>query len=99
MNRDPRGQKLPVYIAQLAEHLANEQTILSNELAALRKSIKEIIGMQQNYTELAGVMDKEKVAALAKYAQDNDTVMLTPREPEHSGCPHLSGSEAAALAG
>ena len=37
MARDPRGQKLPVYIAQLGEHLANEQTILSRELEVLRK--------------------------------------------------------------
>jgi hypothetical protein len=31
MARDPRGQKLPVHIAQLAEHLANEQTTLSSK--------------------------------------------------------------------
>ncbi len=37
MARDPRGQKLPVYIAQLADHLANEQTTLSKELESLRK--------------------------------------------------------------
>ena len=41
MSRDPRGQKLPVYIADLAEHLANEQTVLSKELESLKKSIEE----------------------------------------------------------
>ena len=40
MMRDPRGQKLPVYIADLAEHLASEQTTLSNELESLKKTIE-----------------------------------------------------------
>ena len=56
MARDPRGQKLPVYIAQLAEHLANEQTTLSSELESLRKNIEEAEVEQQSYTEL---MSKE----------------------------------------
>ena len=59
MARDPRGQKLPVYIAELAEHLANEQTTLSNELDALRKNIEEAEAEQQSYTTL---MSKEDVA-------------------------------------
>jgi phage host-nuclease inhibitor protein Gam len=59
MARDPRGQKLPVYIADLAEHLANEQTTLSNELESLRKTIEEAEMEQQNYTDL---MSKEDVA-------------------------------------
>jgi two-component system, NtrC family, sensor kinase len=57
MARDPRGQKLPLYIAQLAEHLANEQTTLSNELESIRKNIAEILVMQQNYAQLAGVAE------------------------------------------
>ena len=59
MARDPRGQKLPVYIADLAEHLANEQTTLSNELESLRKTIEEAEAEQQSYTEL---MSKEDAA-------------------------------------
>lgn len=49
MANDPRGQKLPMYIAQLAEHLANEQALLSEELASLKKKIEEIMAMQQNH--------------------------------------------------
>ena len=41
MARDPRGQKLPVYIADLADYLANEQITLSRELASLKKTIEE----------------------------------------------------------
>ena len=49
MANDPRGQKLPMYIAQLAEHLANEQTLLTGELTSLKKKIEEILAMQQNH--------------------------------------------------
>ena len=52
MSRDPRGQKLPEYIAQLADHLANEQTTLSMELENLRKTIEQAEAEQESYTEL-----------------------------------------------
>ena len=61
MARDPRGQKLPVYIGQLAEHLASEQTVLSNELESLRSNIKEIVAMQESYAELSGAADTSLV--------------------------------------
>jgi hypothetical protein len=38
-----------MYIAQLAEHLANEQALLSEELAALKKKIEEIMAVQQGH--------------------------------------------------
>jgi hypothetical protein len=55
IKNDPRGQKLPTYIAQLAEHLDNEQTNLSNELESLRKNLNEILSVQQSYAKVAGV--------------------------------------------
>ena len=63
MARDPRGQKLPVYIAELAEHLANEQTTLSSELESLRKNIEEAEVEQQSYTKLMSKNDAGKVTA------------------------------------
>jgi len=66
MARDPRGQKLPVYIADLAEHLANEQTTLSNELEVLRKTIEEAEAEQESYTTLMSKEDVAKAAASAK---------------------------------
>jgi hypothetical protein len=51
MSRDPRGQKLPQYIAQLAEHLDNEQTLLTRELDAIKKNIEEIMAMQQDHAQ------------------------------------------------
>ena len=65
MARDPRGQKLPVYIAELAEHLANEQTALSSELESLRKNLGEAEAEQQSYTQLMTKEDMAKVAAEA----------------------------------
>jgi hypothetical protein len=67
MARDPRGQKLPVYIAELAEHLANEQTTLSRELESLRKNIEEAEVEQDSYTKLIGKDDTvKKVTAPAE---------------------------------
>jgi uncharacterized protein YlxW (UPF0749 family) len=68
MTRDPRGQKLPVYIAELAEHLASEQTTLSSELDALRKTIEEAEAEQQSYTQLMSREDVAKAAAPAESA-------------------------------
>jgi septal ring factor EnvC (AmiA/AmiB activator) len=68
MARDPRGQKLPVYIAQLAEHLANEQATLSSKLESLRKTIEEAEVEQQTYTKLMSKEDVAKVTAPVKPA-------------------------------
>jgi septal ring factor EnvC (AmiA/AmiB activator) len=68
MARDPRGQKLPVYIAQLAEHLANEQATLSSKLESLRKPIEEAEVEQQTYTKLMSKEDVAKVTAPVKPA-------------------------------
>jgi uncharacterized protein YlxW (UPF0749 family) len=68
MARDPRGQKLPVYIAELAEHLANEQTTLSSELDSLRKNIEEAEAEQESYTELMSKEDAAKVTAPVEHA-------------------------------
>jgi hypothetical protein len=57
MTHDPRGQKLPVYIAQLAEHLAAEQSTLKTELELIRNNIehiKTVVAMEQNCAKLAG---------------------------------------------
>ena len=79
MARDPRGQKLPVYIAQLAEHLANEQTILSSELESLRKNIEEVETEQQSYTKLIGKDDTvKKVTAPVERAPTNGGMPARP---------------------
>jgi hypothetical protein len=71
MAHDPRGQKLPEYIAQLAEYLTNEQTTLSTELEFIRSNIehiKEIVVMQQNCARLADPTTTSKTTFLVKAA-------------------------------
>jgi hypothetical protein len=71
MAHDPRGQKLPVYIAQLAEYLTNEQTTLSTELELIRTNIehiKEIVAMQQNCAKLADATGSSNTTILVKGA-------------------------------
>ena len=66
MAHDPRGQKLPVYIAQLAEHLATEQTNLLNELESIKTNLEKVVAMQQVYAKLAGATDRASVNGVAQ---------------------------------
>src|SRR3984957_10070769 len=64
---DERAKHLPVYLAQLAEHLARDQQVTLTELDLLRKNIdhiKEIVSMQQSYSKLVGVSERLGVANL-----------------------------------
>jgi signal transduction histidine kinase len=64
---DERAKHLPVYLAQLAEHLAHDQEVTLRELDSLRKNIdhiKEIVSMQQSYSKLVGVPERLAVADL-----------------------------------
>ncbi len=64
---DERAKHLPVYLGQLAEHLARDQEVTLKELDLLRKNIdhiKEIVSMQQSYSKLVGVPERLAVANL-----------------------------------
>jgi hypothetical protein len=79
MTHDPRGQKLPVYIAQLAEYLAEEQTTLSTELESIRKNIehtKDILTMHQKCTHLASLNDDGKVVNVAEKTRGMSAVAV-----------------------
>jgi len=62
MTQDPRGQKLPEYIAELAEHLSMEQCALLTQLETIKENLEKIASMQQNYTKLVGQADTIKVS-------------------------------------
>ena len=62
MTHDPRGQKLPVYIAQLAEHLSTEQTSVLTQLESIKDNLQKIAAMQEDYSKLAGEADTAKAA-------------------------------------
>jgi hypothetical protein len=77
LTSDARGQKLPTYIAQLAECLAAEQTGLINELESIRTNLEKIQTMQQGYLKMAGEVLPEKPAEPVESApiQPMDTVV------------------------
>lgn len=56
MTQDPRGQNLPALIAQLAEHLAAEQTGLLKELESIKQNLEKIAAMEQDYARRVGDM-------------------------------------------
>jgi signal transduction histidine kinase len=71
MTRDPRGQRLPAYLTELAEYLAREQTAALAELAGLHKNvehIKDIVAMQQNYAKVAGVTQTIRITDVVEDA-------------------------------
>jgi C4-dicarboxylate-specific signal transduction histidine kinase len=75
MKNDIRGQKLPEYIAQLADYLTNEQTVLSKELESLRKNIHEVLAIQQGYIKISGVTDMARASApVAPPLRNGDTL-------------------------
>jgi hypothetical protein len=57
VTQDPRGQKLPIYIEQLSQHLDTEQSGLLNELESIKKNLQKIMLMQQDFAKLAGDTD------------------------------------------
>ena len=69
MASDPRGQKLPGFLHNLAERLAAEQSEVMEELQLLAKHIdhiKHIVAMQQDYAKVKGVTETVKVTDLVE---------------------------------
>ncbi len=68
---DPKGQKLPIYLEQLAERLNLEHSELATEVESLRKNIdhiKDIVDMQQDYARVAGIAEPVQVTELIEDA-------------------------------
>jgi hypothetical protein len=79
VTRDPRGQKLPVYIAQLGEHLAAERATLAAELESLRtnlEQIKQILEMHQKCVTLASLNQTPMVPNLAETTRCANEVLV-----------------------
>jgi hypothetical protein len=63
---DPEGQKLPAYLTQLAEHLAQKQATLKTELDVIRSNlehIKTMVETEQDRTQPAGESDANRAEA------------------------------------
>jgi PAS domain S-box-containing protein len=68
---DPRAEKIPAFVATLAEHLQREQRECLTEVDSLRKNIehiKDIVAMQQNYAKVSGVTELISVTELVEDA-------------------------------
>jgi len=68
---DPKGKRLPAYLAQLAEYLAAEQSSTAGELQKLTSyidHIKDIVAMQQTYAKVSGVAEAVRVSDLVEDA-------------------------------
>jgi len=67
LTTDPKGQRVPDFIGQLAEKLASEQAAILEETTSLRRNVehvKEIIAVQQSYARVAGVFESIHVTDL-----------------------------------
>jgi PAS domain S-box-containing protein len=68
---DARGRVVPAYLEQLAVYLEQERQEVRKELGALVlniEHIKEIVGMQQNYARVSGLVETVSLADLAEDA-------------------------------
>jgi PAS domain S-box-containing protein len=60
LTHDPKGRRVPEFLASLARHAVEERTRLLAEVASLQKNIdhiKEIVSMQQAYATMVGVVE------------------------------------------
>ncbi len=71
LTSDPKGRKLPEFIASLAAHSVAERDRLLGEIASLQKNIdhiKEIVTMQQAYATTVGIVEPLAPEALMEDA-------------------------------
>jgi PAS domain S-box-containing protein len=69
ISSDPRGRQLPLYLAQLAEHLQADQQASLKELDLLRshiEHIREIVTMQQTYAKVSAIKELVRVSDLVE---------------------------------
>jgi signal transduction histidine kinase len=71
LTRDTKGQQLPKYLTELANHLVIERELVVKELQSLTKNvehIKDIVAMQQNYATVMSVTETVKITDLVEDA-------------------------------
>lgn len=67
LTNDPKGKRIPEYLASLAQHTAEERARLMREIVELQKNvdhIREIVSMQQAYATSVGVAEPLDAAML-----------------------------------
>lgn len=69
LTRDPKGKQLPDYLAKLATHLGNEQTLVLKEIGFVRtkiEHIKQIVSTQQSYGKVMGLAENIRMEDLVE---------------------------------
>ncbi|HTV41211.1 MAG TPA: ATP-binding protein [Candidatus Sulfotelmatobacter sp.] len=83
LTNDPKGKQLPDYLAKLASHLGNEQTMILKEVGFVRtkiEHIKQIISTQQNYGKVMGLAESTRVEDLVEDVLRLHAVELTEHQ-------------------
>ena len=83
LTADPKGRKVPDFIASLAQHFAGERDRLLAELESLQKNvdhIKEIVSMQQSYAIMVGTVETLDAATLMEDAIRMNSTALVRHE-------------------
>jgi signal transduction histidine kinase len=69
--RDPKGQRLPGFLAKLSNQLTHDRAELVMEMEALKNNldhIKHIVAMQRSFTGVAGALEPLAVSELVEEA-------------------------------
>jgi PAS domain S-box-containing protein len=80
ITNDPKGKRLPGYIASLSEHFAVEQETMLKEVVGLRTNIehiKDIVATQQSYAKFGGMTERIKIVDVVEDAlRMNESALL-----------------------
>jgi PAS domain S-box-containing protein len=71
LTKDPKGAKIPDYLAVLAQTIETQRVFALQEMEQLRRHvdhIKQVVAMQQNYAKVAGVEEQVAVTDLIEDA-------------------------------
>ena len=80
---DSRGQRLPEFVSQIAEHMLAEQAAVLKELDELQKSvdhIKDIVITQQAHTKVSGVTEEVQASELVRDALQLNAAALASKD-------------------
>lgn len=80
LTHDPKGKRVPEFLASLARHAVEERDRLLQEITALQKNIdhiKEIVSMQQAYATTVGVVESLDPIAMMEDSLRMNAAALT----------------------
>jgi PAS domain S-box-containing protein len=95
LTSDPKGQKIPAYLASLGKQLLAEQDQVVEELGHLRKNIehiKEIVSLQQSFAKVSGVAETVPLTELLDDAIRMNGAVLEPNQVQLVRDYHVPGA-------